>query len=152
MNRHRKSSEPFEILLVEDNSGDIRLTKEILKDCDVASNVAVARDGVEALAFLRRERPYEETTRPDLIFLDLNLPKMDGYQVLAAIKTDTNLKSIPVVILTTTETEEDIIKTYEMNASCYIVKPIDLAGFVRVLKGAINFWFKIVELPGRIKE
>ena len=138
---------PVEILLVEDNSGDIRLTKEALKDAKVLLNLSVVEDGEEAMAFLQKEGKYADKPRPDLILLDLNLPKKDGRKVLAEIKTDEDLKSIPVVVLTVSKDEQDILKTYNHHANCYITKPINLDDFFNVLKSIEDFWLAIVKLP-----
>jgi chemotaxis family two-component system response regulator Rcp1 len=138
---------PVEILLVEDNPGDVRLTLEAFKEGKVVNTLSVAEDGVEALAFLRGEGEHAGAPRPDLIFLDLNLPKMDGREVLAQIKADEHLKRIPVVVLTTSKAEEDIIKTYDLHANCYITKPVDLEQFIRVVKLIEDFWLTIVKLP-----
>jgi chemotaxis family two-component system response regulator Rcp1 len=139
--------EAIEILLVEDNPGDIRLTQEALKDSKVFNTLHVVRDGVEAMAFLFREPPYEDAPRPDIILLDLNLPRMDGRGVLEEIKKDGDLRRIPVVILTTSEADEDIIRTYDLHANCYITKPVDLNRFVTIVKTIESFWFQIVKLP-----
>jgi len=136
-----------EILLVEDNPGDVRLTVEAFKEGKLRNNVNSVEDGFEALTFLRREGKYASAPQPDLILLDLNLPKKDGREVLAEIKSDEYLKHIPVVVLTTSKAEEDIIKTYNLHANCYITKPVDLAEFIEVVKSIENFWFKIVKLP-----
>ncbi len=138
---------PVEILLVEDNPGDVRLMMEALKEGKVLNNLSVAEDGAEALAFLRREGEYAQATRPDLILLDLNLPKKDGRGVLAEIKQDPNLKRIPVVVLTTSKAEQDILKSYELHANCYITKPVDLDQFITVVKSIENFWLTVVKLP-----
>jgi chemotaxis family two-component system response regulator Rcp1 len=142
-----KNIKPIDILLVEDNSGDVRLTKEALKEGKVRNNLHVAVDGVEAIAFLHREGRYSEMPRPDIILLDLNLPKKDGREVLAEIKRDKDLKRIPVVVLTTSMAEEDIIKTYDLHANCYITKPLDLEKFISVVKMVEDFWLTIVKLP-----
>jgi CheY-like chemotaxis protein len=142
-----KSPKQIEILLVEDNPGDVRLTIEAMKDGRVMNRINVAEDGVEALAFLRREGKYSEAPRPDLILLDLNLPRKDGRQVLSEIKADPCLKSIPVVVLTTSEAEQDIIKTYELHANCYLTKPVDLGQFLQVARLINDFWFTLVKLP-----
>ena len=136
-----------EILLVEDNPGDIRLTKEALKEGKLLNKLYVAEDGVEALRFLRREGEYADAPRPDLILLDLNLPKMDGREVLEEIKSDGQLKLIPVVVLTTSKAEEDILKVYNLHANCYITKPVDLNQFLEVIKSIKDFWLAIVRLP-----
>lgn len=138
---------PIEILLVEDNLGDIRLTQESLKDCKVYNNLHVARDGIEALAFLHHQPPYQDVPRPDLILLDLNMPKKDGREVLAEIKSTEDLKRIPVVILTSSESEEDILRTYDLHANCYITKPVDLEQFIRVVRSIESFWLSIVKFP-----
>jgi CheY-like chemotaxis protein len=140
-------SRPIEILLVEDNPGDVRLTIEALRDTKVLNNLSFAKDGVEAIAFLRREREYVNAVRPDIILLDLNLPKKDGREVLAEIKADLNLRSIPVVVLTTSQAEEDILKSYNLHANCYIAKPVDLDQFVTVVQTIEGFWLTIVQLP-----
>lgn len=136
-----------EILLVEDNLGDIRLTQVALKDSRIANTLNVVKDGVEALAFLRREPPYENSTRPDLILLDLNLPRKDGREVLQEIKSDDELKRIPVVVLTTSSADEDIVRSYNLHANCFITKPVDLNSFVTIVKSIEHFWFQIVSLP-----
>jgi CheY-like chemotaxis protein len=136
------------ILLVEDNPGDARLTAEALAEGKVLNRMNVVEDGVYALAYLRREAPFEAATRPDIIFLDLNLPRMDGRELLAIIKTDPELKCIPVVVLTTSRAEEDILKSYDLHANCYITKPVDLDQFMTVVQSIEDFWFTIVKLPG----
>jgi two-component system, chemotaxis family, response regulator Rcp1 len=143
----RAMARPIEILLVEDNPGDVRLTKEALREGKVANNLSVAVDGVEALAFLRREGPHANAARPDLVLLDLNLPRKDGREVLAEIKQDVDLRRIPVVVLTTSKAEEDILKTYDLHANCYIAKPVDLEQFIRVVKSIDDFWLTVVRLP-----
>jgi len=137
----------IEVLLVEDNPGDVRLTKEALKEGRLLNNVNVVGDGIEALSFLRREDKYEQAVQPDLILLDLNLPKKDGREVLAEIKADPNLRRIPVVILTTSSAEEDILKTYDLHANCYVTKPVDLDRFMGVVKSIEDFWVSVVKLP-----
>ena len=134
------SGRPVEILLVDDNPGDLRLTKEILKDRNVCNNLRVVGDGAEAMAFLRREGSYTNAPRPDLILLDLNLPKKDGPAVLEEIRSDCLLRRIPVVILSTSEAEEDIKKSYDLQATCYITKPVDLDQFIRVVEFIENSW------------
>ena len=141
------TGEFIEILLVEDNPGDIRLTLEAFKDSKVCNNMHVVQDGVEALAFLRQEGDYANKPRPDVILLDLNLPKKDGREVLAEIKQDPALKRIPVVILTTSDAEQDVVKTYNLHANCYITKPVDLERFMTVVKSIETFWFSVVKLP-----
>ena len=138
---------PVEILLVEDNPADVRLTKEALKEEKIHNNLNVVKDGIEALAFLRKQAPFQKAVRPDLILLDLNLPRKDGREVLKEIKEDENLKCIPVVVLTVSEAESDILKTYNLHANCYITKPIDLSQFSRVVKSIQDFWLTIVKLP-----
>lgn len=138
---------PVEILLVEDSPGDVRLTKEALKEGKVLNNLNVVGDGVEALAFLRKEGPYVNMARPDLILLDLNLPKKDGREVLKAIKNDPDLKRIPVVILTTSSAEKDVLKSYDLHANCYVTKPVDFEQFITVVKSVEDFWLTIVKLP-----
>jgi chemotaxis family two-component system response regulator Rcp1 len=137
----------IEILLVEDNPADIRLAQEAFKDAKVHNILYTVEDGEEAMAFLRREGKYADASRPDLILLDLNLPKKDGREVLAEIKTDEHLKLIPVVILTVSKDEEDILKTYNLHANCYITKPIDFEQFMKVVKTIEEFWLTIVKLP-----
>ena len=138
---------PAEMLLVEDNPGDARLAIEALKDAKVYNNLSWVQDGVEAMAFLRREGAYSDVPRPDVILLDLNLPKKDGREVLADVKADEDLRRIPVVILTVSGAEEDIVKTYNLHANCYIRKPIDLDQFIKVVKAIKDFWLSIVILP-----
>lgn len=143
----KRLGQPVEILIVEDNPGDIRLTQEALKESKVNNRLSVAQDGVEALAFLRREGEYRDAPRPDVILLDLNLPRMSGREVLAEIKTDPELRRIPVVILTTSKAEEDILKMYDLHANCYITKPVDLNQFLIVIQTIEDFWLSIVKLP-----
>jgi len=138
---------PVEILLVEDNRGDVRLTKEALLDNKFRNNLSVVEDGVEALAFLNREGQYADAPRPDLILLDLNLPKKDGRKVLQEIKAAEHLKRIPVVVLTISKAEEDIFRAYDLNANCYVTKPLDFEQFIRVVKSIEEFWFAMVKLP-----
>ena len=137
----------IEVLLVEDNPGDVRLTIEALKDGKIHNHLSVVSDGEEALAFLRRQGQYAKVPRPDLILLDLNLPKKDGREVLKEIKQEKDLKRIPVVILTTSTAEKDIIKTYDLHANCYINKPVDFDQFTNVVKSIEDFWFTVVKLP-----
>jgi two-component system, chemotaxis family, response regulator Rcp1 len=139
--------EPIEILLVEDNPGDVRLTREALRDSKLHNNLSVVEDGAEALAFLRREGSYTAAPRPDIILLDLNLPKLSGREVLQEIKKDEVLRRIPVVILTTSDDEQDILASYDLHANCYITKPVDINRFVTIVKSIENFWFSIVKLP-----
>ncbi len=140
---------PIEILLVEDNPGDANLTKKALADSKVRNNMHVAEDGEEALAFLRQEGDFSDARRPDLILLDLNLPKTSGHEVLQEIKDDETLSTIPVVVLSSSSAEEDIIKTYKLHASCYVSKPVDLTQFMKVVKSIDDFWFSIVRLPSK---
>lgn len=139
--------EPIQILLVEDNPGDVRLTQEALKESKVHNMLSVVPDGVEALAFLHRTGRYSNSPRPDIILLDLNLPRKDGRAVLQEIKADDKLRRIPVVILTTSDDEHDILRSYDLHANCYITKPLDLKQFAMIVKTIENFWFQIVKLP-----
>lgn len=139
---------PIEILLVEDNPGDVRLTREALKEGKVKNNLHVAKDGVEALDFLHRRAGNADAVRPDLILLDLNLPRKNGREVLADIKADASLRRIPVVVLTVSQAEEDILSTYDLGANCFITKPVDLKQFLRVVKAVDDFWLSVVVLPG----
>jgi CheY-like chemotaxis protein len=136
-----------EILLVEDDPADVELTRETMAGSKITTHLHVVEDGVEALAFLRREGKYVEAHRPDLILLDLNLPRMDGRTLLKEMRADANLQSIPVVVLTTSQAEEDIVKSYRLGANCYITKPVGLAQFARVVNSIEEFWFTIVRLP-----
>ena len=145
----RKGGGPVEILLVEDNPGDVRLTREAWKEGKLRNNLHVAEDGVEALAFLRKQGRHAGAARPDLILLDLNLPRKDGREVLAEIKQDPSVKHIPVVILTTSKAEQDILKAYDLHANCYIAKPLDMDQFIRVVKSIEEFWLETVTLPPR---
>ena len=138
---------PIEILMVEDNPDDVDLTMEALKEAKVRNNLHAVEDGVQALAFLHKEGVYADAPRPDLILLDLNLPKKDGREVLREIKSDGDLKRIPVVILTTSQAEEDIFRSYDLHANCYITKPVDFDRFIEVVKSIEEFWFTIVKLP-----
>ncbi|WP_242057815.1 MULTISPECIES: response regulator [Nostoc] len=138
---------PIEVLLVEDNPGDAQLTRIALEDSKISIHLNVVEDGVEAMAFLRKQEKYVEAAHPDIVLLDLNLPKKDGREVLAEIKADDNLKRIPVVVLTTSQAEEDILKAYNLSANCYITKPVDFDQFVKIVKSIENFWFAIVKLP-----
>jgi CheY-like chemotaxis protein len=139
--------ESIEILLIEDNPGDADLAREALETGKISNNLNVVGDGEEAMAYLRCQGKYAKATRPDLVLLDLNLPKKDGREVLAEIKADDDLKRIPVVILTTSAAEADIVKTYNLHANCYITKPIDLNQFIKVVQATEEFWFNIVKLP-----
>lgn len=142
---------PADFLLVEDNPGDVRLTQEALKNHKVQNNLHVATDGEEAMAFLHRKGKYANAPRPDIILLDLNLPKKDGREVLAEIKSDSNLKTIPVVIITSSEAEQDIVKSYNLNANCYVTKPVNLDQFIKVVQSVNDFWLTIVKLPSSIE-
>ncbi|HUT23144.1 MAG TPA: response regulator [Sumerlaeia bacterium] len=138
---------PIEILLVEDNPGDVRLTQEALRDAKVHNNLHVAGTGVDAVAFLKREGKFSSAPRPDLILLDLNLPLKGGMEVLGEIKGDPDFRTIPVVILTTSQAETDIIKAYHLNANCYVTKPVGLDQFIEVVNSIENFWLTVVKLP-----
>jgi CheY-like chemotaxis protein len=142
-------SKMVEILLIEDNPGDIRLVKEVFKDAKLHNNLQVALDGEEAMKIHRQDDEYFKAPRPDLILLDLNLPKKNGIEVLREIKEDERLKCIPVVILTTSNAEDDLMETYKLDANCYITKPVDLDEFIKVVKSIQNFWLEIVKLPPR---
>ena len=139
----------IEVLLVEDSPGDVRLTREALRDANPAIHLNVATDGIEAMAFLRREGPHAQAVRPDLILLDLNLPKMDGREVLAQIKLDDRLKTIPTIILTTSNAEADIVKSYQLQANCYLSKPVQLEAFESLVKSINDFWLTKAKLPHR---
>ena len=141
------TGKPIQILLVEDSPGDVRLTRETLKDAKVLNHLNVVGDGEEAMAFLRRDAPHADAPRPDLILLDLNLPKKDGREVLAEIKSDSQLRRIPVVVLTTSAAEQDILESYDLHANCYITKPVDLDQWMTVVKSIEDFWLTIVKLP-----
>ncbi|MGA2264771.1 MAG: response regulator [Acidobacteriota bacterium] len=138
---------PIQILMVEDSGGDVILTMEALKDAKVANNISVVRDGEEAMDFLHREHKFASAPRPDLVLLDLNLPRRDGRQVLADMKSDPSLRSIPVVILTSSKAEEDVAKMYDLHANCYIVKPVDFQRLMEVVKSIESFWLTVVKLP-----
>ncbi len=145
--RANKEKSGIDILLVEDNPGDVRLTREALKDAKVRNELHVVEDGVEAMRYLRREDSYANAPRPDLILLDLNLPKKDGREVLSEIKQDLELKRIPVVVLTTSQAEEDILRSYNLHANCYVTKPVDLNQFLIIVKSIEDFWLTVVKLP-----
>jgi chemotaxis family two-component system response regulator Rcp1 len=147
MNHIEVENSHLEVLLVEDSPGDVRLTQEVFRDTNMDIHLHVASDGVEAMAFLRREGEQVNAPRPDLILLDLNLPRMDGRVVLANIKADANLKSIPTVILTTSESEVDIVKSYRLQANCYLSKPVQLEAFEILVKSINDFWLTKVKLP-----
>jgi CheY-like chemotaxis protein len=142
-----RNARAAEILLVEDNPGDARLTREALNDGKVHSHLTVVPDGVEAMAYLRREGQYAAAAEPDLILLDLNLPKKDGREVLQEIKTDDRLKTIPVVVLTSSSADQDIVKSYGLHANCYVTKPVDLEQFMTAVKAIEDFWLTVVTLP-----
>lgn len=143
----KQKIKPIDILIVEDNPGDARLIKEVINGNKIQCQLHLVKDGVEAMNFLNRKEEFSGSPRPDLIFLDLNLPKKDGREVLAEIKTDDNLKQIPVVVMTTSQAEEDILKSYSLHANCYVTKPLDLDQFVNVVKSIEDFWFSLVKLP-----
>jgi chemotaxis family two-component system response regulator Rcp1 len=149
MKFHRSDDMPLQILLIEDSPGDVRLTQEVFRDSNIPIRLHVAVDGVAAMAFLRREGVYADSPRPDLILLDLNLPKMDGRQVLTRIKEDDGLKTIPTVILTTSEAEVDIVTSYQLQANCYLSKPVQLDAFESLVKSIGDFWFTKVKLVRR---
>jgi two-component system, chemotaxis family, response regulator Rcp1 len=143
------SGDPIEILLVEDNPADVRLTQEGFRECKINNNLHAVENGVEAMDYLRRQGAYAGAVEPDIILLDLNLPLKDGREVLAEVKADDHLKRIPVVVLTSSKAEEDIVKTYDLHANCYVSKPLDLDQFYKVVQAVENFWFTIVKLPTR---
>lgn len=143
----RCTANQIEILLVDDDPADVRLTVEALKRTKLHLHLTVAQDGVEAMTFLRRQGKCVDATRPDLILLDLNMPRMDGREVLAELKQDPDLKWIPVVVLTTSTAEEDILRSYQLQANCFISKPVDLARFMTIVKSVGDFWFTVVKLP-----
>lgn len=138
---------PIEILLVEDSPSDAELTLEALREGKICNHINLVEDGVQALAFLRRQGPYAEAPRPDLVLLDLNIPRKDGREVLAEMKSDPDLKTIPVVILTTSRADEDVLRAYSLHANCYIIKPVDFRPFLEVVKSIENFWLSVVKLP-----
>ena len=148
--RIKENIRPIEILLVDDNPGDIRLTQEALKESKVLNKIHVVEDGMETLEFLRKEGRFKNEITPDIILLDLNLPKINGQEVLTEIKNDELLKKIPVVILTISMAEEDILKSYELHANCYITKTVDMNQFIKIVRSIENFWFSIVRLPPNI--
>ena len=149
MNHDSIDLRPIEILLIEDNPGDVDLTKEALQDAKVHNRLHVVDDGAKAVDFLFKRGEYADVPRPDIILLDLNLPKKDGRQVLVEIKADPQLAEIPVVILTTSQAEEDILRSYQLHANCYITKPVDFKQFMRVVKSIEEFWLTVVKLPKR---
>jgi CheY-like chemotaxis protein len=139
---------PIEVLLVEDDEGDVLMTREALDEGKVFNRLNVVGDGVEAIAYLRREQPYADVTRPDLVLLDLNLPKRDGRQVLEEVKADPDLRRIPIVVLTTSEAEEDVLRSYDLHANAYVTKPVDFDRFVEVIRQIDDFFISVVRLPG----
>ncbi|HEX8463635.1 MAG TPA: response regulator [Abditibacterium sp.] len=147
MSLSSQGSRPVDILLVEDSPTDVLLAQEALEEAKVLNTLHVVSDGVEAMQYLRREAPFQDATRPDLVLLDLNLPRKDGREVLAEIKADAKLKTIPVVVLTTSKAEEDILRAYGLHANCYVAKPVDFDRFALVVKAIENFWFTVVSLP-----
>jgi len=140
-------TKPIEILLVEDSPADVRLTMEALKEAKVLNKLNVVDDGVKAMQFLRRQEPYAKAPRPDLILLDLNLPRKDGREVLEEVKRDNDLKRIPVVVLTTSQADEDVVRAYDLHCNCYITKPVDFQQFMHVIKSIEDFWLTVVRLP-----
>jgi CheY-like chemotaxis protein len=138
---------PIEVLLVEDDEGDVLMTREALDEGKVFNRLNVVRDGVEAIAYLRREKPYADVTRPDLVLLDLNLPKRDGRQVLEEVKADPDLRRIPIVVLSTSEAEEDVLRSYDLHANAYVTKPVDFDRFVEVIRQIDDFFISVVRLP-----
>jgi CheY-like chemotaxis protein len=149
MKHIQDSGRPIEILLIEDNPGDVRLTREALRDAKVLNNLTVLTDGEAAMEYLERTRAADGMNKPDLILLDLNLPKKDGREVLEEIKGDAELRTIPVVVLTTSQAEEDILRSYHLHANCYITKPVDFEQFLRIVRHLENFWLSVVRLPSR---
>jgi CheY-like chemotaxis protein len=139
--------DPIEILLAEDNPGDVRLTEKALDHGNIINNLHVVENGVEAIAFLRQEGEYADKPRPDLVLLDLNMPKKDGREVMEDMKDDPSLRRIPVVVLTSSEAEEDVVRSYELNANAYLTKPVDFDGFVDIVKRIEDFWFSVVKMP-----
>ena len=144
-----ESSLPIEVLLVEDDPGDVLMTQEAFDEHKVRNKLNVVRDGEEALSYLRREGDYADAPRPDLILLDLNLPRKDGREVLAEVKADEELRTIPVVVLTTSEAEEDVLRSYQLHANAYVTKPVDFEGFIEAIKQIDHFFVSVVQLPGR---
>jgi CheY-like chemotaxis protein len=147
MNPLGESAVPIEVLLVEDDPGDVLMTREAFEEHKVGNRLNVVSDGVDALAYLRKEEPYQGAARPDLILLDLNLPKRDGREVLAEIKNDSSLRQIPVVVLTTSQADEDVLRSYQLHANAYVTKPVDFDRFVRVVKQIDEFFISVVRLP-----
>ena len=147
MSQLHSQAKPVDILLVDDDEGDVLLTQKALKKGKISNSLSVARDGVEALQFLRNEGEFKDAPRPDMILLDLNMPRMDGRETLAEIKKDPELKTIPVIVLTTSDADQDIVKSYDLQASCYVTKPVDLAQFTRVVQTLQEFWLCVVKFP-----
>jgi two-component system, chemotaxis family, response regulator Rcp1 len=150
METHSGQAQPVDILLVEDNPGDVRLTQEALRDGKLLNRLSTVSDGQQAMAFLRRQGSYVQAVRPDLILLDLNLPRKDGREVLAEVKADEDLRRIPVVVVTSSQAEADILKAYDLHTNCYIIKPVDLVKFIAALKAIEDFWVHIVKLPPKM--
>lgn len=150
--RRNNSGDAVRILLVEDNPADVRLTREALREAKVANGLEIVEDGVEAIEYLNKRGRYRDARLPDLILLDLNLPRMDGREVLAQVKADPEFARIPIVILTTSKTEEDVIRSYELHANCFITKPVDFEQFAKVVQSIERFWFEVVKLPPRVDE
>ena len=144
-----QDGEPIEILLAEDNPGDVKLTRKALEHGDILNNLHVVEDGVETMKFLRSEGEYAETPQPDLLLLDLNMPKKDGRAVMKEMDGDPELKRIPVVVLTSSDAEEDVVRSYELNANAYLTKPVDFDGFVDIINRLEDFWFTVVKMPPR---
>ncbi len=146
---HAEAGRQAEFLLIEDNPGDVRLTREALRESKVRNNLNVVGDGEAALLYLKRQSPYTDAPRPDIILLDLNLPRKDGREVLAEIKGDPSLRRIPVVVITSSEAEQDILRTYDLHVNCYVTKPVDLDQFIKVVQSIESFWLTIVRLPSQ---
>ncbi len=146
---HAEAGRQAEFLLIEDNPGDVRLTREALRESKVRNNLNVVGDGEAALLYLKRQPPYTDAPRPDIILLDLNLPRKDGREVLAEIKGDPSLRRIPVVVITSSEAEQDILRTYDLHVNCYVTKPVDLDQFIKVVQSIESFWLTIVRLPSQ---
>lgn len=143
---------PIEILLIEDNPADIRLTQEAFREARLQNTIHVVQDGVNAMAFIRQTAPFQQAPRPDLILLDLNLPKKDGREVLKEIKSDTHTRTIPVVVLTTSNDEADVLRSYDLHANAYLVKPIDILQFIKMIQSLEDFWLSVVKLPPKVSE
>ncbi|MDY6819679.1 MAG: response regulator [Halobacteriales archaeon] len=141
------SAEPVEILLAEDNPGDARLTEKAFEQGNIVNNLHIVEDGVEAMQFLRQEATYQDQARPDLVLLDLNMPKKDGWDVLEEMKSDAQLRRIPVIVLTSSEAEEDILKSYDLQANAYLTKPVDFDGFMEIVRSFEEFWLSVVKMP-----